>query len=1003
MNLPKIVPSFRASLLPLVAILLQSGLPRAQGASAELTLSNLVSFPANQTSTSSLTQGTNGNFYGTTANGGTNGLGAIFMVTPPSGTNAAALTNLVSFTRTNGSSPTGPLFLAADNYFYGMTSSGGNGNNGTIFKMSHTGVLTTLALFNGTNGTKPVGGLVEGPQGYLYGATAEGGGTNNMGEVFAWSQALGVSNLFSFSGTNGSNPQAGLVAGLDGNLYGTTFQGGTDGLGTVFQLTPSNTLTTLVSFSLANGVFPWGLVQAANSNLFGATAYGGPDNLGTIFKLTVSGGFNPSGTLTLLSFPITNGCDFTSPLLVGRDKSLYGTAFQGGSFGKGSVFQVTNTFVLSNSVASSNNFFRGGGGSSSASTLVASFQGANGAFPQAALIQGSNGNFYGTTTSGGANGAGNVFVLLGFPAAIFQQPSSVNFATKGTARFSVVATGSAPFGYQWQFDGTNLSSEVSGATNSQLTIEPEVLADAGSYSVVVTNAYGAVTSSVVTLTVPAPTLTITSPKSGATVTSATLVVNGAASDKYGVTNVLYQLDGGTNWTPATSANSWTNWSATVNLQAGTNVFKAYSVDPLGNHSATQSIVVFFLVQSPLSLTTNGFGTVQRSFTGSTLDVGKNYTVTAKPAVNNLFSNWTGSITTTNNPLTFLMESNMTLTANFVTNSFLYAAGTYNGLFFVNNDVGAQSSGMLKNLTVGKLGAYSGALFIGGSNYSISGAFNVSGNASNQIARAAGLGSLSLVMNLNWETKPPQVTGTVSGKNGGAWTASLLAEEAGSGLGSAEYTLLIPPGTNAPLDSPIGDGYAVITNHNGTATLTGALADGTAFSESVAESESGYLAVYVSPYTNGGLLLGWLALTNGTPVGSLTWIKPASASGLYPGGFTNVVTVQSSIWKDELHIGPSLTPGPLDVSGAFLATPIIFNVAIDYSNNELAVELVVYPGGATNSFSSAITPKTGLLKITFGNGNGKKTTSGTGVILQNNATGGGYFITSTNAGAFTLQQ
>jgi hypothetical protein len=624
-----------------------------------------------------------------------------------------------------------------------------------------------------------------------------------------------------------------------------------------------------------------------------------------------------------------------------------------------------------------------------------------------AVLQNLNtgGGYFVTKTN-----AGSISLLNGlsnFPPIILQQPASQNFFVSGAVSFAVGAAGSEPLGYQWKMDGTNLTDSwnLAGATNSQLTVGPEMVTNAGSYSVVVSNTNGAVTSSIVTLAFPptirAPTLTITAPKANSTVTNTNaLTVLGTATGKYGVANVQYLLNSGANWISVTNTTQWTNWSAAVTLVGGSNIFKAYSVDPIGNHSTTQMVAVFYYTQSTLTLLTNGFGTISHSFKSNTLVVGANYTVKAVPNSRNLFSNWTGTITTTSNPLTFLMESNMTLTANFVTNSFIGAAGTYNGLFYdLTNGVGVKSSGMLKSLTVGTNGIYSGKLCIGGTSNSLSGAFDVSGYASNHIPRASGLGSLSLGMNLNWSTNPPQVTGTVEGTNGGAWTASLLAERAGANLPSAEYTLLIPPGPGAPAVSPGGDGYALITNHLGTATVTGALADGAAFSQSIAESETGLLALYATPYTNGGLLLGWLDVSGGAPAGTLTWIRPAAASGLFRYGYTNVVAVQSSAWSNPSSDTNAilLLNEQLDVSGAFLAAPLVFNVAIDYTNNDLAV----FTGGATNSLSSSINPKSGLLKITFGNDNGKKTTDGTGAILQNHGLGGGYFITSTNAGAISL--
>jgi uncharacterized repeat protein (TIGR03803 family) len=944
---------------------------------AGLSLSSLYSFTNAATPAACLVQGTNGNFYGTTMAGGAKGnYGAVFMVTP-----GGVFTNLVLFEGTNGEAPDASLYLDADGYFYGTTSSGGANNDGTVFKMSHSGVFTNLFKFSGGNGANPMGGVVRGPKKLFYGTTSAGG-SNKVGEVFAWSPSIGLSNLYSFDGTNGSSPRGGVVVGLDGNLYGTTFEGGANGLGTVFQLSQSNKLKTLVSFSLTTGAFPWGLVQSASSNLFGTTFSGGTNDLGSVFKVTYAGRLT-----SLASFNVgtNNGSSPKTPLLLGQDGYLYGTTEEGGAYDDGVIFRIST-----------------GGGT--VSNLV-SFAGTNGAFPFGGLMQASNGNLYGTTTSGGASGFGNIFELSGFPATIFQEPTNQSFALGATNHFTVGATGSAPLSFQWVLNGTKLTNggNISGATNRQLTIGPEAISNAGSYSVVVTNAFGSVTSTVAALKIPVPTLTITSPKTNTSVTSATLTVHGTAAGNYGVTNVEFQLNGGTNWTSVTNKTQWTNWSATVVLQGGSNTFKAYSVDPIGQHSQTNSVTVFYVTPSPLTLKTSGFGTISRSFTGTNLEVGANYTVTAVPKAGNLFSNWTGSITATNNPLTFLMVSNMTLTANFVTNSFLGAVGTYHGLFYAAGGAGARSSGLLGGLTVGKLGAYSGTLYIGATNYRVTGSFDVSGSASNQIARTNVLGPLSLAMHLNWNATPPQITGTVQGTNGGAWTAELTNELAGSGLGSADYTLLIPPGTNAPTNSPGGYGYALITNHLGTATVTGALADGAAFSQNIAESQNLRLAFYAAPYTNGpltnGLLLGWLDLSSGAPAGSLTWIRPAMAGGLFTNGYTNVVAVQSSAWT---NLGPTTaaiplsTGGTLEVSGGFLTEPLDFNVTLATNST-----FVNQGGFTTNSFSGSIAPKTGLLNIRFGNGNGTNTTAGAGAVLQNQNAGGGFFTTRTNAGSVQL--
>ena len=953
-----------------------------------ISLSSFFTFTNSVLPAASLVQGTNGNFYGTTETVGTNLSGGIFMLTP-----SGVYTNLVVFAGTNGAVPEGPLFLSTDGNFYGTTAQGGSGNRGTLFRMTHAGVLTTVAKFEGTNGSNPVGGLVLGPHGYYYG-TASSGGAGGYGTVFAWGPKIGLSNLFSFDLTNGSSPQEGVVADNAGNLYGTTLLGGTAGQGTIFKLTPTNTLTSLVTFQHTNGAFPCGLVAYSN-DLFGVTFAGGSNDLGSVFSATTS------GSLTVLaSFALTNGSNPKGSLLLGTDGYLYGTTLQGGTSGKGVVFRLSTNSTPSTGGGGGRGGRGGGGSGTSLAVLtnLAYFTGANGAYPQGGLMLASNGNIYGTTTSGGTDGYGDVFELLGFPPSIYQEPASQNFAAKATNHFTVGASGSTPLVYQWFMDGAPLANggNISGVTNSELTIGPAVLADAGSYFVVVANAFGSATSTVATLTIPAPTLTIKSP--GKDVTAALLTVEGTASGKYGVANVQFQLNSN-GWSSAATTNQWTNWSASVTLQTGTNVFQAFSVDPLGNPSATNSVTVFYLTKSPLTLLVKGFGTISHTFSGTNLIVGTNYTVTASPNANNLFSNWTGTINTTNNPLPFVMVPNMTLTANFVTNSFLRAVGTYNGLFYdVTNGVGAESAGLLGGLTVGKQGAYTGSLYVSGTNYSVGGNFDLAGDASNQIARAASLGPVSLTMHLDWDSTPPQITGTVQGTNGGAWSANLTNELAGTNL-SAEYTLLIPPGAGAPADSPPGDGYALITNHLGNLTVTGALANGTTFSQNIAESELLHMPFYAAPYTNGGLLLGWLDLSSGAPAGSLTWIRPTATNGLYTNGYTNIVTVQGSAWTNlgtktaaiSLPLGAQLA-----VSNGFLTAPLIFNVVVNTNS-----ALLKQGSNPTNSLTGSIAPKTGFLSITFGNGHGTNATAGAGVVLQNTTAGGGFFTTSTNAGAFTL--
>jgi uncharacterized repeat protein (TIGR03803 family) len=181
-----------------------------------------------------LIQGSDGNFYGTTQAGGASGYGTVFKVTP-----AGVETVLYSFGGgTDGSYPYAGLTQGTDGNFYGATDQGGANNFGTIFKVTPAGVETVLWTFgSGTDGLHPYGTLIQGADGNFYGTTFQGG-TNNHGTIFEITPAGVETVLYSFGGapyTDGWFPQGGVIQGADGNFYGTTEAGGANSYGTVFK------------------------------------------------------------------------------------------------------------------------------------------------------------------------------------------------------------------------------------------------------------------------------------------------------------------------------------------------------------------------------------------------------------------------------------------------------------------------------------------------------------------------------------------------------------------------------------------------------------------------------------------------------------------------------------------------------------------------------------------------------------------------------------------------
>ena len=241
-----------------------------------------------------LVEGSGSNFFGTTQVGGMSGSGTVFSISASGG-----LTNLWSFTGgADGGEPAAGLALGNDGNFYGTTGSGGSNGWGTVFKITPAGTLTTLAQFNfATNGANPVAGVVQGTDGNFYGTTLNGGLARH-GTVFQITSSGTLTTLFNFTGVpNGGNPGAGLVQGSDGNFYGSTRDGGTFDAGMAFKITTAGTLNWLASF--AGDPDDQGgastLVEGSDSNFYGTTFRGGEKVKGTVFAMT------SVGTLTTLN------------------------------------------------------------------------------------------------------------------------------------------------------------------------------------------------------------------------------------------------------------------------------------------------------------------------------------------------------------------------------------------------------------------------------------------------------------------------------------------------------------------------------------------------------------------------------------------------------------------------------------------------------------------------------------------------------------------------------
>jgi uncharacterized repeat protein (TIGR03803 family) len=213
---------------------------------------------------SGLLQLSDGNLYGVTAAGGnltcssyaSPGCGIVFKTTT-----AGDISTLYSFSQQDGASPIGSLVQGSDGNLYGVTTFGGNVSCnggaqwqgcGTVYKISTAGTLQLLHNFSGPDGAYPVARLIQASDGYFYGTTSGGGDASctgrfgpGCGTVFRMDAAGNVTTLYAFTGqSDGSWPEAALILGANGNLYGTTAYGGANDDGVVFLVSNLSTLSS---------------------------------------------------------------------------------------------------------------------------------------------------------------------------------------------------------------------------------------------------------------------------------------------------------------------------------------------------------------------------------------------------------------------------------------------------------------------------------------------------------------------------------------------------------------------------------------------------------------------------------------------------------------------------------------------------------------------------------------------------------------------------------------
>jgi uncharacterized repeat protein (TIGR03803 family) len=311
-----------------------------------------------------LLPGSDGKLYGTASKGGAAGGGTLFRVD----TDGSDFTKLHDFSVADGSSPLGAL-IEIDGALLGTTWVGGPGLNGTVFMVDSAGAYSVIHAFAGEpEGQAPMAGLRAGSDGYLYGTTIAGG-AGGQGAIFRLDMSGNLETVYAFGPGDGTLTTSRLTEIDEGVFAGTSSRGGAYGFGAVFRVTSEGTGDVLHSFSGGDQNGRAGLTLGSDGHLYGSTEFDGSNGQGTLFRLDLSGSYT-----TLYDFDGTQGAQPAASLLRASDGRLFGVASGGGEYGSGTIFRMEEN---------------------GAATSIHSFSGF-GLTALPGLMEASDGYFYGT-------------------------------------------------------------------------------------------------------------------------------------------------------------------------------------------------------------------------------------------------------------------------------------------------------------------------------------------------------------------------------------------------------------------------------------------------------------------------------------------------------------------------------------------------------------------------------------------------------------------------------
>lgn len=415
----------------------------------------------------------------------------------------------------------------------------------------------------------------------------------------------------------------------------------------------------------------------------------------------------------------------------------------------------------------------------------------------------------------GANGVAQLQIGLGQPITFRILPASQLVTAGSNLTMSVAAAGSTPLTYQWQLNGVSLA----GASKS-IYKAPKIGGEAvGNYTVIVSNALGAVT---------------TTPPAALTVQFAPLIVTQPADE-------MTALGRPTKF-----------FVTTLGVNVRTNPFVAqwYFDGNLLPRAGKLSLNI------PVTRATNA-GTYY-------LVISNSYgAVTSSPAILTILGTPQGGEPPV--PLASVHGSKAITADSSAWSPVL--SGTYSGLFYPAAGAARENSGFFTATLNGTSGAFTAHILLDGGGCSFAGSFDSSGGAQCVVLRP-GLAPLAVSLHVTPGAFDPEMTGTVSSA---AWSANLVAILAAADTVAPSRFAILPPAGVAPV------GYLAVTNNPGGAVLVnGALPDGTSIFRVAPVVKNASIPLYVPLYSGKGLFMGWVTFSQAT--NNALWIQPGETTG-----------------------------------------------------------------------------------------------------------------------------